>query len=125
MTVLALLLGLVFFVGILKLMRAGEVGGDAVRVARATVATMSDAGLSDREKEAEVRRAAARMLNSFLAIALIAGTALAMPAAIVWAGSAAGFYTLDRVVDVATSATFLIGSTIGAVLFWIALERLR
>jgi hypothetical protein len=123
-TVLALVLGLVFFVGLLKLLRASEVAGDAVRVARATLATMSAAGLSDGEKEVEVRRAAARMFRSFLAIALIGGVALAVPAAIVWAGSAAGFYTLDEVAEVATSAPFLLGSTAGAVLMWIALERL-
>ena len=124
MTVLALLLSIAVFLGILRLMRAAEVGSDAVRVARATVATMSDAGLSDREKEAETRRAAGRMLRSFLGIALIAGVALAVPGAIVWAGSAAGLYTLDQVADVAVSGPFLIGSTVGALLLWIALERL-
>ena len=124
MTVLALVLGLAFFLVLLRLMRADEVGSDAIRVARATVATMSDVELSDREKEVEVRRAAARMLRSFLAIALIAGVALAAPGAIIWAGSAAGFYTLDQIADVATSGAFLLGSTIGSVLIWIALERL-
>jgi hypothetical protein len=123
-TVVALLLGLVFFLGLLRVMRAGEVGSDAIRVARATVATMSAVDLSDREKEAAVRRAAARMFRSFLAIMLIAGVAVAVPAAIVWAGSAAGFYTLDQVAGVATSIPFLLGSTAGAVLLWIALDRL-
>jgi D-arabinose 1-dehydrogenase-like Zn-dependent alcohol dehydrogenase len=123
-TLLALLLGLAVFIGSLKLMGAAGVGSDAVRVARATVATMSAADLSDDEKEVQVRRAAARMLRTFLSIAFIATVALAAPAALVWAGSAAGFYTLDQVAELATSVPFLLGSTVAAILLWIALERL-
>jgi hypothetical protein len=123
-TALALLLAVAFFIGILKSMRAAEVGSDAIRVAQATVAAMSNAGLSDHEKEIEVRRAAVRMFRSFLWIMLIAAVALAGPAALLWAGSAAGFYTLGEVAEVATSGPFLLGSTAGAILLWIALERL-
>jgi hypothetical protein len=125
MTVLALLLGLAVFVFSLKLMRAAEVGSDAFRVARATVETMSTVDLSDREKELVVRRAAARMLWTFLSIALITGIGLVGAAALVWAGSAAGFYTFDEVAELATSIPFLLGSTAVAVVLWIALERLR
>jgi hypothetical protein len=65
-----------------------------------------------------------RLLRSFVRIASIGAIALAVPAAIVWAGSAAGLYTLDQLAEMATSVPFLLGSTAGAVLLWIALERL-
>jgi hypothetical protein len=120
---LALTLGVAAFVALLKLMRAADIGGDALRVAHAAVATMSAAELSDDEKEVRVRRAAEQMLRSFLAIALIGIVALAVPVAIVWAGSALGLYTIERVIAVASGWSFLLGSSAAAVLLWVALSR--
>jgi hypothetical protein len=124
MILAALVAGLVAFVALLKLLRAAEVAGAALATARAALATMRAPELGDDAKELAVRRAAGAMLASFLRIALIALVALAAPALIVWAGSAAGFYSLDRAAEVATGWRFLLASSVGAVLAWAALERL-
>lgn len=111
------------FVVLLKVMRAAEVGTEAIRVARAAAATMSDRGLSDDEKEAQVRRAARRMFRNFLVITMIGAVALALPAAIIWVGSLLGLYTIAEVTAVATGWRFLLAATVGSVLIWLALER--
>jgi hypothetical protein len=124
-TLVALAASVAAFVALLRLLNAAETGGEAVRTARAAVATLSAPGLSDAEKEAASRRAAGRLFRSFLLIAGTAAVALAVPAAIVWAGSAVGLYTLDQAVAVATGWPFLLGSTAVVVLAWILMERRR
>jgi hypothetical protein len=122
-SLVALVIGLVAFVALLKVLRAAEVGGAAVREVRAAVATLSAATLSDAEKERAARRAAGTLFRSFLAIAGIGAVALAAPAAIVWAGSTAGLYTLDRVAEVALGWPFLLASSVGAVCLWIMMAE--
>jgi hypothetical protein len=79
--------------------------------------------LGDDAKEQAARRAAGVMFASFLRITAIAVAALAAPALIVWAGSAAGLYSLEQATEVATGWRFLIAASLGAVLAWAALER--
>lgn len=115
--------GIAIFVLLLKVLRAAEVGAEAIQVARSAVATMSAADLSDDEKETRVRRAAGRMFRNFLVITLIGVVALALPAFIIWAGSTMGLYTIEEVTAVATGWPFLLAATVGSVLIWMALER--
>lgn len=123
MSTLALVVGLAAFVAVLRLMRAADAGGTVLRVARSALATMSAPELTDDEKEARVRRFSGQMFRSFLAITGIAVVALAVPTALIWAGAAAGLYSIDRVVEVATGWPFLLAGSAGAVLLWAALER--
>jgi hypothetical protein len=123
-SVLVLVAGVLVFVGLLKALGAAETGAAALRTARGAAATLSDAGLGDDAKEAAARRAAAALFWSFLVLTGIAVAALGVPALLVWAGSAAGFYPLDHAVAAATGWPFLIGSTLLAVVAWIAMERL-
>jgi hypothetical protein len=123
-SLLALVAGVLVFVGLLKGFRAAEAGGEALRTARSAVAALSDRSLNDDDKEAAARAAAGRLFRSFLAIAAIGAVALAAPAALVWAGSAGGLYPLESAVELATGWPFLLGASLIAVAAWIALERL-
>lgn len=125
MSLLALVAATAAFVLILRLLRAAEVGGAVLGTARGAVATMRAPDLDDAAKEAAVRRASGRLFKGFLGIAGIGLAALGLPAALVWAGSAAGLYSLDEVAAIATGWPFLVASSIGATLAWIALERRR
>jgi hypothetical protein len=123
-SLVALIAGVLVFVGLLKALGAAETGAAALRTARSAAATLADAGLGDDAKEAAARRAAAVLFRSFLVLAGIAVAALGVPAFVIWAGSAAGLYSLDHAVAAATGWPFLVASTLLAVAAWIALERL-
>jgi hypothetical protein len=124
-SVAALIAGVLVFVGLLKVLGAAETGAGALRTARGAAATLSDSGLGDDAKEAAARAAAATLFRSFLGLAAIALAAVGIPALLIWAGAAAGLYSLDQAVAVATGWPFLLGSTLLAVVSWIALERLK
>ena len=125
MSLLALIAGVLVFVGLLRALRAADAGAEALRTARGAVATLSAAGLSDVQKEAAARAAAARLFRSFVVIAAIGILALAAPAALVWVGSAVGLYPLAGAIELAASWPFLLGSSLVAVAAWLALERRR
>lgn len=122
--VAALIAGILVFVAVLRVLDAAGAGSRAVRTARAAAATLRDRSLTDDEKERAARTAAVGLFRSFLAIALIGAAALAAPAVLIWAGSAAGFYSMDALVAVATGWPFLLGSTLVAVVAWFAMEKL-
>lgn len=122
--VAALIAGVLVFVALLRVFDAAGVGGRAVRTARAAAATLRDRSLTDDEKERAARTAAMGLFRSFVAIAMIGIVALAAPALLLWAGSAAGFYSMDALVATATGWPFLLGSTLVAVVAWFAMERL-
>jgi hypothetical protein len=119
----ALLAGVLLFVGLLRALHAAEAGAAALRTAQGAVATLSDPRLGDDAKAAAARAAAGRLFLSFLAIAAAGAVALAAPAALVWAGSAAGLYPLQAAVELATGWPFLVGSTLVAVVAWLAMGR--
>lgn len=124
MIVAALIAAVLVFVAVLRLLDAAGVSARALATARGAASTLRNAGLSDDEKERAARRAAAGLLRSFLAIALIGAAAVAASAAVVWAGSAAGLYPLDGLVATATGWRFLLASTAIGVAAWVAAERL-
>lgn len=74
--------------------------------------------LSDDQKEAHVRRAALGLLRSFVRITLIGAVALAVPAAIVWIGSALDLYHLSDAIELATGWPFILGATVVLVAIW-------
>jgi hypothetical protein len=124
-SLVALTAGVLVFVALLRALRAADAGAEALRTARGAVADLSAPGLSDVQKEAAARAAAARLFRSFVAIAAIGAIALAAPAALVWAGSAAGLYSLAGALELATGWPFLVGSSLVAVAAWLALEHRR
>ena len=124
MIVAALLLGLAAFIAVLRILRAERVARRVASTAQTALRVMSDPDKSDDEKEREVRRASVTLLGLFLAIAGIGVAALGATAAVVWGGAQAGLYSLDAAIAVASSWPFLIGSTVGAVVLWLALDRL-
>ncbi len=84
---------------------------------------ISNRDLTDDEKEARIRRSSVRMFGSFFAITGIGVAATGAAAVVVWAGAAAGLYTVAEAVALAVSWPFLIGCSIAAVALWVALDR--
>ncbi|KZY29839.1 hypothetical protein A3731_25855 [Roseovarius sp. HI0049] len=124
MIVAALLLGLIAFIAVLRILRAERVARRVASTAQTALRVMSDPDKTDDEKEREVRRASVRLLGLFLAIAGIGVAALGATAAVVWGGAQARFYSIEAVIAVASGWPFLLGSTVGAVVLWLALDRI-
>lgn len=124
MIVAALLLSVLVFVATLRLTRVEPAARRTLATAREASVAMRDPTLDDDAKETLARRAAGRMLGAFAHLALAGAAALAAAAALVWAGAQAGLYTLAEVEAVATGWPFLAGSTVFAILAWIAVSRL-
>lgn len=114
----ALLLGVAAFVMVLRGLGAQAVAGEVLRGARTSLSVMTDKEMDDAAKEAHLRRASLTMFRSFAVIFGIGALALALPAAIVWAGAALGAYGLDRAVAVAMGWPFLLGSTAAVLILW-------
>ena len=125
MTVLGLLAGLAVFVLILHLARAPEIAGRALSTAGEATRTLRAQDLSDDEKERRTRAAAVCLFAGFAAIAAVLVLALAAGVGLVWTGAVAGLYDLDRAIAVASGPGFIVGSSLGAVVLWIALDRWR
>lgn len=125
MILAALGLGLVAFVAVLRLTHAADVASRVVSTAFGSIEIISNADLSDDDKEARIRQASICLFKLFGLIACIGTAAIAAPAVILWGGSAIGLYDLDRAIAVAVSWPFLLGSTLFAVLLYFGLERRR
>lgn len=123
MSVAGLVVGLAAFIGMLRLLNAGQVAHEVIGSAQSAVGIMTNPDLSDDEKEAAVRHASIGLFGRFLQIGSVAIAAFGASAIVVWAGSAANLYTLDEAMRVAASWPFLLISSIGAVIVWIALDR--
>ncbi len=124
MTTAALLLSLVAFIAVLRVLKAQEVATRILSTAQDSILVIADRDLTDEEKEARIRRSSARMFGSFFAIAGIGIAATGAAALVVWAGAAAGLYTVDEAVALAVSWPFLIGCSVAAVVLWLALDRI-
>jgi hypothetical protein len=124
MTVAFLIAGLVAFVAVLRLTHAAAIARDVIGTAQDAFGVMTDPDLSEDTKETAVRRASIRLVGRFLLIGGIGVAALAAAALVVWSGAAAGFYTLDAALRIATGWPFVLITSAGAVAAWIALDRL-
>lgn len=125
MTVAGLVAGLVAFIGMLRVLNAGQVAHAVIGSAHSAVGIMTNPDLSDDEKEKAVRHASIGLFKRFLQIGGVAIAAFGASALVVWTGSALGFYTLDDAIRVAAGWPFLLVSSAGAVAAWIILERHR
>ncbi|MEX1233533.1 MAG: sulfotransferase [Roseovarius sp.] len=123
MTVAFLIAGLAAFVAVLRLFNLVVISRDILGTAQGALGAMTNPDLSEDEKEMAVRRASVRLLGRFFLICAVGIAALAAAAAVVWSGSAAGFYDLDEAGRVATGWPFILLSSAGAVAAWIAVDR--
>ncbi len=123
MSVAGLVAGLAAFIGMLRLLNVGQVTHEVIGSAQSAVGIMTNPDLSDDEKEAAVRHASIGLFRQFLQIVSVAIAAFGASAIVVWAGSATNLYTLDEAMRVAASWPFLLISSAGAVIAWIALDR--
>ena len=123
MTVAALILGLLAFVGVLRALDAVGVASRVLAVAQGAIVAMTDPDLPDSQKEKAVRRASIRLFGQFLRIAAIGMAAAAAATGVVWTGIALDLYSAARLGEVALGWPFLIGSSVGAIAIWIGLDR--
>lgn len=79
---------------------------------REATVVMRSRTLDEREKEAAVQSAAIRVVGHALAILVRVALTLAVPFAFVALGSALGLYLIGAAMRVATTWSFIIGSTI-------------
>lgn len=79
---------------------------------REATVVMRSRTLDEREKEAAVQSAAIRVVGHALAILVRVALTLAVPFAFVALGSALGLYLIGDAMRVATTWSFIIGSTI-------------
>ncbi|WP_339978784.1 sulfotransferase [Gymnodinialimonas mytili] len=89
------------------------------------LSVIANGDLAEEEKEERVRGASLKLLTDFFRIAAIGIVALSVPAGLLLGGAALNLYALDHAVNIAVSWPFLIGSTVGAIALWLALDRLR
>lgn len=120
---LALFASLVAFIGVLKGLAAQYHAVNAVRLAQGALAVISDPELDDEIKERQVQRASVSLLKSFFILLAIGVAACVSAYVLVAGGNLLGLYGMQEVWQVATSAVFLVVSTVAAVLLWILLSR--
>lgn len=81
----------------------------------AAVAVMRAADTSEEEKERAIKQATLRMWRLFVDILMRSAVALLVPAALVFAGVAAGFYGSGEAVAAAGNPYFLVALTVLAI----------
>jgi hypothetical protein len=121
---LSLIAGCLSFILVLRLTDVIGVTGTAARTAADAAQVMRAPELTDDEKEMRVRKAAVRLLGSFVSITLIGCAALAAPVLIVWLGSVAGLYALDDAIAIAMGWPFLVGATVVFLVAWVLQRQL-
>ncbi|WP_299706610.1 sulfotransferase [uncultured Tateyamaria sp.] len=125
MSVAALVLGLFAFIAVLRILDAQRVAGGIIDTTQQALSVMMNSDIADEDKEAQVQRASIKLLGGFFWITAIGAVSLGASAFIVWGGAALGFYTVDKAIAVALGWPFILGSTVVAIVLWIALEKLR
>lgn len=113
---LFLLLALLAFMVVLDRLRLVTKVKHCIAEIGAAVAVMRAADTSEADKERAIRRATLRVGGAFLDILARSIAALLAPAAVVWAGIAAGFYSSAEALAAAGEPFFLIALTVLAVI---------
>lgn len=112
---LFLLLALFVFMVILDRLRLVTKVKRCIAEIGAAVAVMRAVDVREEDKERAIRRATLRMGGAFLDILARSAAALSAPAALIWAGIAAGFYSSAEALAAASEPFFLIALTVLAV----------
>ena len=124
MSIAALCLGLVAFIGVLRVLHARQVAGAIVSTTQDALSVMMNRDIAEEEKEAHVQRASVKLLGGFFRITGIGIAAIGALVLVVWGGAMLGYYSVEHVIAVALGWPFLLTSTIAAVALWIALDKL-
>ncbi|MEM5477768.1 sulfotransferase [Pacificibacter sp. AS14] len=125
MSVVALMLGLIAFISVLRILKAAQVAGEVIETTQGAIGVMLNTDVSDAEKETQVRRASLQLLGKFFWIASIGIAAIAASAVLVWGGAALGLYALDRAIAIAMGWPFILASSGVAIVLWLGLDRLN
>lgn len=118
MTYVALAIGLVGFVLVIRHLSLVRKVRDAGEGAQAAILVMRDPSLDDARKQALVQRAAARTAVSFLIILGCSLLACAAPVLLVAIGWQLGLYSLDAALAAAADPIVWIALTALAILVW-------
>ncbi|WP_404406152.1 sulfotransferase [Pelagibacterium halotolerans] len=124
MALATLVAGLIAFVAVLKGLAVERHAVSAIRIAQNAVNVIADPELNDDAKEKHVQRATFSLLGSVAVLFAIGVAACLTAAAFVVGGGLLGLADIDQTVGIATSWTFILWSSAGAVLLWLALTKL-
>lgn len=115
MSYVFLVLALFVFVFALRRLRLVPKVKDCLADIGSAAAVMRAAGIDEDEKERTIRRATLRMSGAFFDILMRSLAALLAPAALVFAGVAAGFYGGEEAIAAASDPRLLIALSVLAV----------
>lgn len=91
---------------------------------RASVATMSDSSLSDRQKERALQKSSIALFGQFLKITLGLAAALVLPLAAVWLIGFTSLWSFDGAIAASLSWPFLLaGLVLFVCVFWVGRRR--
>jgi hypothetical protein len=102
-------------IGCLKLFGVVGRARAVVDVSRETFRKLSDASLSEEDKERAAQSSSGRLFGEFLFITLGSAAALAAPTLGLWAFDAAGVLSLAGAVRAASSWPFIMGAIVVAI----------
>lgn len=103
------------FLVVVRLCGLVEKSKDVIGLAKLSAGVIRNKELSDEQKERELQSNAKRLFGHFLVLALGGAAAFGLPLGLVWVGDQLGLISLDAVLDVALSITFIIVSSIAAI----------
>ncbi|MDN3554789.1 sulfotransferase [Halomonas maura] len=124
MAVVALVVGLIAFIAVLRGLQVQRHASHAVRTAQDAIGVITDPDLSDDAKEQRVQRASLSLVKSFVILVAISLAACLSAMLIVAGGDLFGLFSLDQAMATATSWSFILWSSVGAVALWIILGKL-
>ena len=104
--------GLFLFVLAVHFFKIIPLASQNVAIARQALVTVRSGDLSDDEKEAASRQAAAKMFNGFFSILVRSALALVVSLTPILLGAAIGLFTTDEAAIAATNGYFISGSVL-------------
>ncbi|QEM80751.1 sulfotransferase [Halomonas binhaiensis] len=125
MALAALIAGLVAFVMVLRVLAAERHALQVIKVAQDAMGVITDPDLSDDIKEKSIQRASLSLMKTFFILLAIGVAACVAAALFVLAGDALDLFTTDQVMAIATSWSFILWSSVGAIVLWVLSGKLK
>ena len=105
----------VVFVILIQLLGLTKKSGDVVRIARHSMKIISSSKLNDEQKESKLQKNSQKLFGLFFILAFYGAIAILIPLAGLWLCDRLGWLSLADVLDTTISPTFLIVSSILAI----------
>lgn len=124
MALAALVAGLVAFIAVLRGLAAQRHAYQVIKVAQEALGVITDPDLSDEAKEKRIQRASLSLLKRFFLLLSIGVVACLSATLFVVSGELLGFFSVGQAMAIATSGSFLLWSSVGAIALWILSGKL-